>query len=213
MGKLGAGIENNREKKYTRTNRDYPHEKQPCPHETFEAAIAELGNQFREQLSRHAQRLNVGDDALLKAVVSDLPGEDARADGRARDWRVRMFIFDYARGLDEPVANTDPELGLGLPGTLVLRGLPAVMKYIAKTTSDFHGAACVGLDQNTLKRKLNTLRTMMAYRQDGTATLRIDYQVHNSSGIRYMFIRRDIVQVGKGGDAPRRKLLGGRWTS
>lgn len=181
----------------------------PTPQENYETEIALIGDQFRELLDAHAARMSTNVDTLLKAVVADMLGEDARADGRAREWRIRLLLYSYAHGLEEPEADTDPDLELGQPGTIIFRGLEAVRIYIAETASKHHDAACIGLDQNTLKRKERSLRTMMAYRQDGTGTLRADYQVHTAYGIRYMMARCDVIQVGKEVPVPARKIPGG----
>ena len=162
------------------------------PQEKLEATIESLTCEFNEQLRVHAHSVNTTQDALLKAVIANLLGEDYRADGRAHMWRARLRLYDYSRPLDEPEADSDEPLTPDRPGETVHRGLPAVISWIAELASKYHGAPCAGLDSMSLRRKLKTLRTMMAYRKDGTGTLRADYQVLENGCIRHMLARCDV---------------------
>lgn len=167
----------------------------PIPQDKFEDAIALLGQQFRQQLDIQARVVRTTPDALLKAVVADLLGEEHRADGRALEWLVRLRLYDCGVSSNEPVADSDDKLEDHLPGTTKHRGLPAVAAWIVELASDYHGAPCAGLDRATLRRKLSSLRTMLSNRNDGTGVLRANYQVLQYGVTRHMAVRCDVVRA------------------
>ncbi len=167
----------------------------PTPQETYETAVATLGRQFREQLIASSRTAGTTPDTLLKAVVSELLGEEDRHDGRARIWRVRLRLYDYATGLIEPVADSDEGLEPHMPGETQIRGLAGVVDWIRELACNFHGVACTGLDKRALRGKIGNLRTMMANRGDGTGVIRADYQVMVGETQRHMLARCDVQKV------------------
>jgi hypothetical protein len=170
------------------------------PHANYEHTVTVLSNQFREQLTAHAMLVRATPDTLLKAVIAELLGEESRGDGRAREWYVRLRLYDYGSGLQEPIADSDEGLSPELPGTYKVRGLPNVIKWIGETAAHFHGTSCPGLDGRSLGGKLGGLRTMMSNRGDHTGVLRADYQVMNGGVVRYMLARCDVQRVGREDD-------------
>ncbi len=170
------------------------------PHDTYEKTVAVLSGQFRDQLTAHAMLARTTPETLLKAVISELVGEEERGDGRAREWYVRLRLYSYTNGLQEPLADTDEGLPPDHHGTTKIRGLPNVIKWIAEMASHFHGTSCPGLDGRSLGGKLGGLRTMMSNRGDNTGVLRADYQVMRGDAVQYMLARCDVQRVGREDD-------------
>jgi hypothetical protein len=169
----------------------------PTHQEHYETAIAALADSFRDSIVKQAIQVNVTEDALTKAVVGELLGEERVADGRAHEWRIRLRLYDLSRPHD-PQADTDPNLSPELPGTMIVRGLPAIAKLIADHASAFHGAACAGLETTVLKRRIKSLRTQLSNRGEGTGTMTVDYEVQGRIGSRYMTARCDVQRIERG---------------
>lgn len=167
----------------------------PNPNDAYEAAVTALGQHFREQITSQAALANTTPETLLNAVMGELFGEERRADGRAREWRVRARLYDYENGLNDPVADSDPDLSPELPGATIIRGMPAIIPWLGELASTYHGVACPGLDRRTLRGKIGNLRTMMTNRGDGTGDFRADYQVVVGGRIRDMRARCDVCRA------------------
>lgn len=111
-------------------------------------------------------------------------------DNRAVQWRVRLRIYAAER-LDDPAADSDPELPPEHPGSAVLRGLPEVASYMAELCQGYHRRPCVGLDSDTLRHKLKALRPTLS-RRGGNGVWRVQYQTMDDSGKREWIARADI---------------------
>lgn len=120
--------------------------------------------------------------SLLGRGIGDQFQEPAAAsamDGRTAKWRCRYRIYD-ARNVDEPVADTDPDLEAGADGTMVIAGLPNVATTLAQIALQFHeGQQLVGLSGDELSRRLKGLRPTLS-RRHGTATWRVPYDTLQS---------------------------------
>lgn len=96
-------------------------------------------------------------------------------DGRAIDWRVRVRLYRAAR-LDTPEADSDPDLPAAANGATICYGLPGVADHLRALADGFHGQPCAGLDQETLRHRLNSLRPTLS-RRGGNAVWRVPYTV------------------------------------
>jgi hypothetical protein len=163
-------------------------------HEKYETMIATLGRQFRESIALQAAQFGVTDEAMTKAIVLNLLGEERFTDGRAQEWQVRVRIYDNANSID-PLVESDPDLHPAQPGRTIVRGLGSVAKLIVDQVTAYHGTVCPGLEPQVLARKIRTLRTQMSYRGDGTGTFRAAYEVPSKFGSRYMTVRCDVQRV------------------
>lgn len=115
----------------------------------------------------------------------------ALEDKRTRPFRARIRL--YCNGADEPDADTDMELPADKPGTLVLRGLPAVAAELAALCAHFHGQACAGLDAATLRWRLNGLRPTLS-RRGGNGVWRVPYDVAIGKETQPWLARVDLVR-------------------
>lgn len=112
---------------------------------------------------------------FLRRAKERGPDVTGEADGRAQRWRVRVRLYNAAR-MDEPEADSDPDLAPERNGATILAGLPAVADHLAALASGFHKQACAGLDAATLRHKLKSLRPTIS-RRGGDAVWRVPYRV------------------------------------
>jgi hypothetical protein len=167
---------------------------------TYEALVASLCIRIKEDVRAQALVARTTPETMLHAVVTSLVGEELRGDGRQREWRVRLRLFDYAHGLYEPVADSDANLPADAPGETSIRSLPAVVRWIGQEASEFHEAPCVGLEAAVLGRKIGGLRTQISNRGDSSGTIRANYTVTHYGNVRHMIARCDIEKVQKEDD-------------
>lgn len=100
-------------------------------------------------------------------------------DGRAQQWRVRIRLYNMANQ-NEPEADTDADHAADYPGEMVIAGLPGVAAELAVLTQAFHGVACQGMDVETLKHRLKSLRPTLSRRRvagHNDAVWRVPYKV------------------------------------
>ena len=173
------------------------------PQQKYETMVATLSEQIMDKLKLSAHEAYTTPATLLSAVVARLVGEDARSDGREREWRARRMLFDY-RNMSEPVGDSDYGVPYGSPGETIIRGLPNVLEWISELASHYHNAPCFGLEKHVLLRKLAGLRVQMANRGDNTCTLRVNYSVEGWPEPRRMFLRCDIERMGRDDPMPTR---------
>jgi hypothetical protein len=154
-------------------------------------ALGGLLTHMREAADSIAADFNLDNMAamsLLGRGIADQfqePSAAAVMDGRTAQWRCRFRIYD-ARNNAEPVADTDPELAPGAPGTMVIAGLPNVATTLAQIASQFHGDhTLAGLSGEELSRRLRGLRPTLS-RRGGTATWRVPYDTLQSYNERAM---------------------------
>ncbi|HEX4077904.1 MAG TPA: hypothetical protein VHX61_03395 [Rhizomicrobium sp.] len=164
------------------------------PQGAYQATITSLARQIQNMLHAHAAAAKVTPEALLRSIINELLGEEELADGRARNWHFRLRLYDPSKPY-EPVADTDASRAADQPGEMIIRGLPQILKLIPELASKHHEAPCPGLEEAMLRRKLGSLRTMLAARKDGTADLRAHYQVTANGVTRYMVARVDICRA------------------
>lgn len=121
---------------------------------------------------------------FVRRAKERVPDGVGDTDGRAVRWRVRVRLYNTAR-MDEPEADSDDDLPADKPGTTILSGLPAVAEHLAILASGFHKQPPKGLDMNTLRHRLNSLRPTIS-RRGGNAVWRVPYRIlqtaHNFSG-------------------------------
>ncbi len=110
-------------------------------------------------------------------------------DGRASEWRIRVRLYTIARQYS-PVADSDPELALDAPGSLVVRGLPGVAMTLMNMAESHHGAPCEGLDASTLGNKIRGLRPTLS-RRGGNAVWRVPYHVNGAHWLARVDIQRE----------------------
>ena len=165
------------------------------PHNLYEASLEQLALQVRNEANKHSRLTNTTLDSYMKALVTKLVGEDRLKDGRAIKWRARLRIYDMGKNRDEPVWDSDKSSPPDQPGKTTILGMANVEAWIAELASNYHNAACAGLDKQSLARKTKNLRAMMSNRGDGTGTLRADYQVLVKDTIKYMLARCDVQRV------------------
>lgn len=122
---------------------------------------------------------------FVKRAKERSPDIIGEADGRLQRWRSRVRLYNAAR-MDEPEADSDPDLPADSSGATVLLGLPAVADDLAILASKYHKAACAGLDGDTLRHRLKSLRPTIS-RRHGNATWRVPYRV---------FVPRNTIQDG-----------------
>lgn len=115
-------------------------------------------------------------------------------DGRTQRWRVRVRL--YRDGTEEPMADTDPELGPEKPGTEIIAGLPAVAAFVSEIAQAFHGMTLAGeeLSEHTLYNKLNSLRPTLS-RRGGNAVWRLQYQVTGLAAMELWRARADVERI------------------
>lgn len=144
---------------------------------TLTQSAIELQSEFGHDVGS-AQRVLM---AAVRALVDERAGSGN--DSRACLWRVRLRLYDNDSVSDDPIADTDAERDPRMPGETVLLSLPAVAGWVAEMAASYHSAPCAGLDSNTLKRKLQSLRTQLSQKRDGTACWRIPYSVVHANAI------------------------------
>jgi hypothetical protein len=149
------------------------------------SALVAIMEQIRGAADRLADDFNLDNAAALSIVgrgIADQfqePAAGSVMDGRTAMWRCRFRIYD-SRKLDEPVADTDPELGPGDAGTMVIAGLPNVASTLAQIAAQFHGREQLsGLSADELTRRLRGLRPTLS-RRKGQAVWRVPYDTLNS---------------------------------
>lgn len=118
-------------------------------------------------------------DILDTCPACGRPWPNREPDGRAKEWRVRIRLYAKTN-MDEPEADTDPDLAPDAPGTLLLAGLPQVANELARTAEAFHGTVS-GLGEQTLLHRLKSLRPTLS-RRGGDAVWRVPYQVTTREG-------------------------------
>lgn len=112
---------------------------------------------------------------FLKRAKERTPGAVMEADGRAARWRVRVRLYNAAR-MDEPEADSDPDLPADRGGTEIVAGLPGVASHLAVLASTFHKQACAGLDDATLRHRLKGFRPTLS-RRGGEGVWRVPYRI------------------------------------
>lgn len=96
-------------------------------------------------------------------------------DGRAAKWRCRIRLYDALR-MEEPQADSDPELDADQPGTMICSGLRGVADTVFQLAMQFHNSPqLAGLEPATLDAKIPGLRPTLS-RRGGNACWRIKYQ-------------------------------------
>lgn len=112
---------------------------------------------------------------------------DARDDGRAATWRVRLQIWFANGGEDQAscVADTDPDKPFELhniaPGATLIAGLPNVARWTLDMIEQYHAAAdpgCMldGIGEGVLANKLKSVRVSLS-NGGGTCVWRLRYAV------------------------------------
>lgn len=146
---------------------------------------------------------------FLRRARDRVPNPLGEPDGRTQGWRVRVRLYLKTR-MDEPEADSDPDLPAELPGATMIYGLTNVADHLRILAADFHGAPCAGLDSNTLAHRLKSLRPTIS-RRGGDAVWRVPYVVEvgrgraelaanglpASIGVQDWLARVDIVRVEK----------------
>lgn len=130
-----------------------------------------------------ARELNMPLTAAYDALVAEFvrrvktrsPSVVAENDARTAQWRVRVRLYNALR-MDEPEADSDPDLPPDHPGQTVLNGLPAVAEHLAQLASTYHRQSCAGLDHASLMHRLKSLRPTIS-RRGGDATWRVPYRI------------------------------------
>lgn len=106
----------------------------------------------------------------------------AKTDGRTKDWGISLMFWDVTEGEEERaelLAETDYE---------VVKGFPGVGQAIIGYFVDLHDtAAYPHLTQNMLKGRLKALRPCIARSEEGSATMRLRYEL---KGRRYLCTAR-----------------------
>lgn len=103
-----------------------------------------------------------------------LEGTPMERDSRAAYWRCRFRLYRQDQP-DEPQADSDPERAADLPGTQIIRGLPAVATELLTLASAFHGTGLLqGLTGEVLRHSLRGLRPTLS-RNRGRAAWRLPY--------------------------------------
>jgi hypothetical protein len=112
---------------------------------------------------------------LIWDALTALNGDSAAGnDARAAQWRCRFRLYD-ARNMDEPAADSDPELRPDQAGTVIVRGLSGVAAELMQLAATFHNTADLfGLDPHELARRLKALRPTLS-RRKGNAVWRVPY--------------------------------------
>lgn len=153
--------------------------------EAVSGALAALMGTMREAADAIAADFNLDHAAALSLLGRGIAGHFSEPtaggimDGRTASWRCRFRIYD-ARNVDEPAADTDPELGPGDPGTMVIAGLPNVAATLAQIAVQFHGKdQLAGLSSEELHRRLQGLRPTLS-RRGGQGTWRVPYDTLQS---------------------------------
>ena len=131
---------------------------------------------------------------FIRRVRQRTTAEVSDADGRSALWQVRVRLYNLARG-DEPEADSDPDLAADKMGVTIIRSLPGVAEHVAALASAFHGAACLGLDNATLRHRLKGLRPTIS-RRGGDAVWRIPYKIAAGEWL----ARVDLQRVSETGD-------------
>jgi len=112
-------------------------------------------------------------------------------DRREIPWRVRVRLYGPH---DEkvPEADSDLELSPEKPGLTVVEGLPGVAAHVRALAASWHGgAALTGLNDETLKHSLKSLRPTIS-RRGGDAVWRVRYQVGTNDGVQGWLARVDV---------------------
>jgi hypothetical protein len=178
------------------------------PHHVYEAAAISRADGFMKQIRADAEKLHVSPQLYVRFVVGQMLGEEKLNDGRAREWRVRLRLYNYL-GSDEPEADSDDTLLADQPGATIIRGLSNVVAWVIELATNYHGVACAGLEEGTLRKKIPTLRTQMSNRGDRTGVIRATYEVIVNGEARHMLARIDVCRADRVDDEPPRRLPGG----
>jgi hypothetical protein len=125
---------------------------------------------------------------IEKCPTCQQPLKRPDLDGRLVHWRVRVRLY-LPTHMDEPAADSDPDLSPDRPGDTVVAGLPAVALHVQELAEGYHGGACEGLDEATLHHKLKGLRPTLS-RRGGNAVWRLYYRYLTHE----MFARVDIAK-------------------
>lgn len=141
----------------------------------------------------HAMPLDAAYDALMSEFVARVKGRSPAAlagmDGRTSKWRVRVRLYRTSK-LNEPEADSDPDLPADQLGATICAGLPAVATHLIALAAGYHGQSSAGLDTATLHHRLKSLRPTLSRRQ-GNAAWRVPYS--NADG--EWMARVDIAKV------------------
>lgn len=149
------------------------------------AALVAIMGHMREAADTIAKDFNLDNASALSLLgrgIADQfrePSASGIMDGRTAKWRCRFRIYS-AQKMDEPVADTDPELAADAPGTMVLAGLPNVATALAQIAVQFHERQqLAGLSSDELERRLRGLRPTLS-RRGGEAVWRVPYDTLDS---------------------------------
>lgn len=149
------------------------------PADDIARAVLDLKQQIHAAADVIAEAHNLPNADTLRLISQGLMTQFVGAssmelDGRAARWRCRFRLY-AAENMDEPAADTDPELPPDAPGTTIIAGLPAVGTELAELASLFHGSAVLsGLSPEHIARGLRGLRPTLS-RRGGNAAWRLHY--------------------------------------
>lgn len=155
--------------------------------ETAERRYAEIAQYIRSHAVALSKEFNVTVESAFTDLVSKLRSADngLTSDGRAGWWRVRCRLFSADNAYCEAVADSDPTRDPDVQGETVIQSLPSVVAWVRELVQNHHGdAAVVGLSDTAVSSRIKSLRTQMAYRKNGTGTMRLDYRVAATSKFR-----------------------------
>lgn len=144
-------------------------------HASIENVMAVFDAHAKAMADSGFMALPAAHELLGAAIVAQIKNRTPSAilDGRAQQWRCRVRL--YKAGMSEPEADSDPDIDADKPGTLIIAGLPGVAEELGRTAREFHGANCAGLDMDTLRHRLKSLRPTLS-RRGGDAVWRVPYR-------------------------------------
>jgi hypothetical protein len=126
---------------------------------------------------------------FMSRARSRTPAQLLIADSRAAMWRVRVRLYRKENPA-EPEADSDDDLSPDAPGSTVIAGLPAVADHLMALAGGFHKCACGGLDEQTLRHRLKSLRPTLS-RRGGNARWRVPYMTADGDWIAVVNIQRE----------------------
>jgi len=141
----------------------------------------QLAEHLAQKITELSKKIGLSEHALTNALSDYILGEENRKWGRERLWRVRIELYRDHPGT-EPFFDSDPHSPCDAPGDVVQLGFQAVEDYVVEIITKRHKVPCAGLDSTTLKRKLSSLRSMMANRRDGSGNFKIQYETSDKWG-------------------------------
>lgn len=136
-------------------------------------------------INRYAEHLGVRPAVAANVIINHLKTYVSN-DLRIRQWRIRLFIFNFK---DENLADTDPTLEPNKPGSALISGLNNVIAYCAHTCAAFHKCEYASIS-HCFTSRYPTLRVMLS-NGSGSATWRVPYFIGDERFTARIEIRKE----------------------